>query len=103
MEKEGVELLKILKALLEAGENCECKEADSISDSLREDYDGFMKWAFGTDLENKTRLELKKNWEKLHPSLTIPRVLKTELDLGKTMTTICLIMDAYGYYINSKK
>ena len=90
----------------------ECREEEEkeeevddhpIFDSLKKDYEDFMNWAFATKDLRTSKIKARKIWKKLHADLPMPRSLNVEVHFESEMATICLLMDAYPLYLESKK
>lgn len=85
---------------------CDKEEDDEceIAASLEEDYKLFTLWAFGCENPGEmSKRSAKKAWEEKHPKIPVPRVLLTKVKLPSDISTVCLFMDAFPYYLETKR
>jgi len=112
-EKEIRQFLEGLMGLMKQSNCCSenrCEEDEDEDEdecpeiqSLQKDYTACMTWAFGGESAKYSSKRAKKLWKNLHPDIPVPRILKSEVELNPHMSTICLIMDIYPYYLKSKQ
>lgn len=97
MDKEKLlgALEKLKDVIEEFDDDCE------IAKSLQEDYNAFFTWAIGSNEPTCAKDQMIKKWAKKHPSLPVPRIFQTEVNLGAALSTACLFMDAYPLYLES--
>src|SRR5271170_741205 len=71
------------------------EEMDTEIESLKKDYKDAMAWAFGNERKNVSKEKSIRLWEKRHPDLPMPRIMKSSYDVPNAFCSICLLMDIY--------
>lgn len=84
---------------------CSCEEEviDENAESLKKDYRECMEWAFGKMDGLTSKTQGRNLWEKRHPEIPVPRILKTEVPVSDLFALISMIIDVYPLYLKFKE
>lgn len=85
---------------------CEEEEEDDSCPLLKElqtEFNEILEWAVGDSDRTTCKKKARKHWEKTHPGLPVPRIMKSEDGLPPGMSTICLLIDVLPLYLAEKK
>ncbi|HSZ84742.1 MAG TPA: hypothetical protein VK787_01860 [Puia sp.] len=107
--KEGINRLIELHDLLKE----QCEKEDDYEDeddeeceflaSLQKDFDKIMNWAFNSTEVGSNKKLARTTWKKLHPTLPMPRIMKSDTNISPLMAAICLFIDIIPLYNAEKK
>ena len=105
--KELKKLLESVEKLTELAQEAEQKNCPMMQ-SLQQDHKDFYAWALGLDIdaeeeEKWTHERTINQWKKLHEKLPLPRIFQIKSHFKPSLNTLCLFMDAYPLYLESKK
>lgn len=79
------------------------EEQCEYAESLKKDYNECHEWAFGGEIAITNKVQGRNLWEKLHPDLPVPRILKTQVSTSDKFGTIGMLMDVYPLYLKYKE
>lgn len=116
--KDFEKMIEMMHSLIEMRKNLEsnseCDDCDEneeesdeddeecpISKELADDYEAVMIWAFGKKYGAISRADSILLWQKLHPKLELPRVLKSE-NIQPLFHGIALLIDIMPMYFKEK-
>jgi hypothetical protein len=81
----------------ESDEDDECP----ISKEIADEYEAIMIWAFGNKYGAISRADSILIWQKLHPKLELPRILKSK-HIAPMFHGLALILDVLPLYLKEK-
>lgn len=85
------------------GCSCEEKIIDENAESLKKDYRECMEWAFGEMESITSKIQGRNLWEKRHPELPVPRILKVGVPIPDAFGVVSMIIDVYPLYLKFKE
>ncbi len=104
--KDFEKLIEMMHFIIDMKNQLEKEEEEEkeceIEAALRNEYSDIISWAFGADFEGDTKGNSIEKWKNLHPSLPIPRVLRSKSE-HPTSNTLGMLIDVVPLYNQDKK